>query len=207
MPEGGTMKRTFGRVAAVGFGAAVIGLVLTPAALGAKKVTIGSDLKGAADPGTGFGCGIVVDSCAIQQLKLGNNPFKTKAPFKGTIRKWRFRSVVGPNPDPYKLRLRVVRRAGPGEFEFIRRSKPGLVDEVGRLAFKTRLRVRRGDFIALELPSDEQANVNGISVVNPGSRTAEWFPAPKNGNGGVPDELNAVNEYFYNATIRKKRRR
>jgi len=181
-----------------------VALVLAPAAVGAKRVTIGSDLKGSPSVSAGYGCGST-DPCVIQQLSLSGH--RTKARFRGTIRKWRYRTVAEPDADGYSLRLRVVRKVAPGEFRFVGRSSRGLIDEPGRHAFKTDLRVRRGDFIGLQLPPNTQGDINGFYVDDPGARNASWFPAPPNGATGSPFDIDSGTEYLYNATIKKKRRR
>ena len=103
---------------------------------GASAATIGSDLKGSPNPGSGYSCGIGIASCAVQQLELPAD--RTKAPFRGVIRSWRFRTVVDPEkPGGWKLRLRIVRKTAPGQFKFVRKSKPGRVKKPGRHRFKS----------------------------------------------------------------------
>lgn len=189
--------------AVVGVGV-VVGLclaILAPS--GASAATIGSDLKGSPDPGAGYSCGTVFPTCAVQQLELPGN--KTRAPFSGVIRGWRFRTVFDPEPGGWKMRLRVVRKTGPGEFRWVRKSKPGLVKKPGRHRFKAHLRIRKGDFIALQLPGQGNPNIRGFYVQRAGAESAAWFPAPANGEGGPPTDADSNLEFLYNATIKRRR--
>ena len=181
-------------------GLCMVGLV--PA--GAAAATIGSDLKGSPNPGSGYSCGKGFSSCALQQIELPGN-VKTKAPFTGVIRKWRFRTVVDPEAAGWKLRLRVVRETGPGQYTFVRKSKPGVVKEPGRHRFKTKLRIRKGDFIALQLPGKGNPNIQGFYAPSAGADAVSWFPAPPNGDGGSPSDTEPGIDYFYNATIKHRR--
>ncbi len=171
---------------------------------GASAATIGSDLKGSPDPGSGYSCGIGIASCAVQQLELPAD--RTRAPFRGVIRSWRFRTVVDPEtPGGWKFRLRVVRKTGPGQFKFVRKSKPGRVKKPGRHRFKSHLRIKKGDFIALQLPGHDNPNIQGFYVQRPGAESAAWFPAPANGEGGPPTDADSNQEFLYNATIKRRR--
>lgn len=164
----------------------------------AQRATIGSDLQGSPNPSFGWSCGLVapVEPCVTQQLRIPGD--LTRAPFTGTIRKWRFRTVVD-SSEPYKLRLRVIRKKAPGRYRFVQRSRAGRVAEAGRHAFGARLRVRKGDYIGLQLPAG--TDVYGFYVDSTGARSAEWYPAPANGEGGQPQVHSTDIEFLFNATM------
>jgi hypothetical protein len=182
-------------------------VLLVPASgSAAKSKTIGSDLQGTPAPSSGFGCGPA--PCAIQQLKLPGEPNRTRVPFKkGVIRKWRFRTDH-PGSD-YDLRLYVVRKVD-GDFRFVRRSAPEHIGpEAGTYVFRARLRVKRGDFIALELPADGEVlgPARAFYVAHDGALDHEWFPTPSLGSIASPDSPESDTEYFYNATVKKKKKK
>ena len=193
--------------------------LLPPAtATAAKKKTIGSDLKGTPTPGTGYSCGLT-GPCAIAQIKLPGDPHGTRAPFKGVLRKWRFRTTDEDPEGSYGLRLAVVRKVGAGasgdgepvdtRFRFVRRTAEKIVGpEPGTYRFKARLKVKKGDFIALELPyGPDNPSVQEFYVPHADALDYSWFPAPPPGSADNPYEANAETEYLYNATIKKKKKR
>jgi hypothetical protein len=204
--------------AAIAAGALSI-VLLAPATSGAaKKRTIGSDLKGTPSQSSGYSCGVSGDPCAIQQVSLPGDPHATRVPFKGTIRKWRFRTT-DEDSEGYGLRLGVVRKVGSGasgdgepvetRFRFVRHSGEKQVGpEPGTYKFKARLKVKRGDFIALELPyGADNPIVQAFYVPHAGALDYSWFPIPPQGSADNPFEANAGTEYFYNATVKKKKKR
>jgi hypothetical protein len=203
--------------AAIAAGGLSIAL-LAPATSGAaKKKTIGSDLQGTPAPGSGYGCG--TGPCAIQQISLPGDPHATRAPFKGKIRKWRFRTTDEDAEGSYGLRLAVVREVGSAasgggqpvetRFRVVRHSGERQVGpEPGTYKFKARLKVKKGDFIALEPPyGPDTPIVDEFYVPHPGALAYEWFPFPP--PGGVDNPSGSTNnvEYFYNATIKKKKKK
>lgn len=204
-------------VTAIAAGALAIVLVVPASAL-AKKKTIGSDLKGTPTPGSGYSCGISADPCAIQQISLPGDPHATRAPFKGKIRKWRFRTTDD-DSEGYGLRLAVVRKAGSGtsgdgdpvatRFRVVRHSAEKQVgSEPGTYTFKTRMKVKRGDYIALELPyGPDNPAVQQFYVSHPGGVAYEWFPFPSPGASANPSDTSVDTEYFFNATIKKKQKK
>jgi len=182
---------------------AALGVLLVLPSSGAA-VTIGSDLKGTPSPTSGYGCGIDPQTppCTIQQVALPGDPHKTRAPFTGVIRKWRFRTTG--DGETYELRLRVVRRVAPNEWRFIRHTVHRVAGPgPGTYVFGAHLRIKKGDFIALDLPGDDQ-NIKQFYVPHPDARHNEWFPAPPDGPVTMPDSHNTGNEYFYNATVRHR---
>jgi hypothetical protein len=205
------------RAGAIAAGALAI-VLLVPITAGAKIKTIGSDLKGTPSQTSGYSCGTSGDPCAIQQVSLPGDPHATRAPFTGTIRKWRFRTT-DVDAESYGLRLGVVRKVGSGasgdgepvetRFRFVRHSGEKQVGpEPGTYKFKARLKVKRGDFIALELPyGTDNPSVQAFYVEHPGALDYSWFPIPPQGAAANPFESSVDIEYFYNATIKKKKRR
>ncbi len=186
-----------------GGAAALLGLLVFPAA--GSAVTIGSNLKGTPGIGTGYGCGVGGDPCSLLQASLPGDPHKTRAPYSGVIRKWRFRTTK--NGLTYHLRLRVARKIGPGEWRFIRHTGFKKVGpDAGTYAFGAHKRIRKGDFIALDLPPNTEADPSQFYVPHANAKYKEWFPAPLDGPATMPDHNQTGLEYFYNATIRHRRR-
>lgn len=135
-------------------------------------------------------------------MSLPGDPHKTRAPFRGVIRKWRFRTTY--NGEKYKLRLRVVRKVGPNEWRFIRHTAHRVAGPApGTYTFGAHLRIRKGDFIALDVPGDGQT-IYQFAVGHPNAFHNDWFPAPLDGPVTMPDYHNAGTEYFYNATVRRR---
>ena len=160
--------------------------------------TIGSDLRGTPTAGSGYGCG--GGPCTTLQVSLSGDR-KTRAPFSGVIRKWRFRTTFSAGA-AYELRLSVVRKAAPGRWKFIRTSRPREVGTAaGTYVFPAHLRIKRGDFIGLDLPAGmtyefllDQADDRGKS----------WFPTPPDGLLTAPTYDEPGYERLYNATIRHR---
>lgn len=179
-------------------GAIALGaLVVLPA--NALAVTIGSDLKPAPGPTLGFGCG-PSDGCAVAQTKLPGDPHPLRSPIRGVIRKWRFRK--NNTGETYPVRLWVVRKQSNGAWEFLRHSRFKTIGSpAGTYAFGARLRIRKGDRIAMELsPGDH----SGIGIAHTGARDAQWFPAPLMPGSFEPDAHSDGFEYPWNAKIRRR---
>ena len=195
----GRARRAFTGVLVVAAAAAVLAVP----ADAARRATIGSDLQPAPDTGSGFGCGDT-QPCTVQQLAIPGNPFRMKAPFRGVIRKWRFRKD---STQTFPVRLRVVRRADGGRWRFVRTSAYGTLPPTsGTFVFPVRLRVRKGDRIAVDLPATPGDPWTGFSVDDPDALYLSYFPAPANGalaNPFVDDEGPNGDEYLWNATIRR----
>jgi hypothetical protein len=193
------------RMVTLGSGGAVLGLlclaVLAPA--GASGAKIGSDLKGAAEPNAGYSCGSLTPVCAIQQTVLPGR--RSKAPFSGWIVKWRFRNIVDPLV-PVPVRLRVVRDLGGDEYRFVRSSKRRRIHKEGKHRYRTELRIRKGDYIALEMDTgSENEGIYGFYASSTGARALEWFGTPGDGQTGNPDDTSEGVEFFYNATVKRRR--
>ena len=175
---------------------AIVAAVVALGAASASGATIGSDLGPAPPPFMGYSCGVT--PCSLQQLRIPGNPNPMAAPFDGVIRKWRYRSG---STQTYAVRVRVVRRARTGRWRFIRSSGYRTIGpEPGVNAFSARLRVREGDRIAIDLPSD--VDISQISVPLDGARANSWFPAPADGAAPAPGDSNDY-EYLWNATVRR----
>jgi hypothetical protein len=162
-------------------------------------VTIGSDLKPAPTPNSGFGCGSF-GTCMVMQRAIPGNPNPIKSPKNGLIRKWRYRKGV--DDHTYEVRLRVVRKDADGKWKVLRQSSLEQIPEpAGTYRFDTRLRIRKGQFIAMRL----EGEVHLISVDHSGARHLEWFPSPPLGSLLAPDYHNEDIEFLWNATVRKRR--
>jgi len=185
----------------VRFAIALAMLLAFPASAGAVK--IGSDLSGTPQQNTGYYCG-ASDDCTVVQTTLPGDPYQTRVPFRGLIRSWRFRTV-DPEFDPYRLRLWVVRKVAPERFRFVRRSKAGIVDDgPGTYVFRTRLRARKGDRIGIQMPGP-LVGVMAWYVEHENALAYSWFPTPSAGTTVPADPPDSGTEYFYNATVRRKR--
>ena len=202
------MRSEWGRAASPKAKSAVVAVLALAAALaalawpgGARAALVGSDLQGAANPSAGYGCG-EIEPCAVQQIALPDGT--TRVPFRGIIRRWRFRTTYA-DVASYALRLRVLRKASPGKWRFVGRSKLGTVPpDNGKYVFKTRLKVRRGDTLALELPKD--FNVRGFYLEDvAGARVLPYFPAPPNGTVAAPGAPEQGVEALFNASVRRRR--
>jgi hypothetical protein len=170
-----------------------------------SAVTVGSDLKGTPSPNTGYGCGTDPGNppCTIEQISLPGDPHMTRAPFSGVIRKWRFRTTFDGGPT-YELRLRVVRKVAPNKWRFIRHTAHRETGTAaGTYTFGAHLAIKKGDFIALDLPGDG-ANVQEFYVDHPKARYNDWFPAPLDGPVTMPTHHQVGIEFFYNATVRHR---
>jgi hypothetical protein len=164
---------------------------------GAGATVIGSDLRPAPNPFLGFGCG-TTDPCTVQQLRIPGNPNPMAAPHPGRIRKWRVRTAGG---DPVEMRLRVVERRAGGRWRFVRSSAPRTVPSLpGVHVFEARLRIERGQRIAVDLPVGD---VDGFIAGGEDASANSWFPAPPDGATRAGDRFTG-SEFLWNATVRRR---
>ncbi len=168
---------------------------------GTSKVTLGSSLEGTPSASLGFSCG-VEDPCVLQQAKLTGQV--VRAPFDGTIRKWAFKTSDSAD-NPYKLRVRVLRKQSRTRYHFVGRSKPGLIlEKPGTYRFKTNLKIKKGDSIGLELPA-QPGGVSGLYLTKvDGARTLAYFDAPKNRAASKVDSAYRGLEVLFSARIRRR---
>ena len=164
----------------------------------ALAVTIGSDLKPAPTPNSGFGCG-TFGTCMILQRAIPGNPHPMKSPIDGIVRRWRYRKGV--DDHSYEVRLRVVRRGAHGKWRVVDQNDPEEIPQpAGTYRFHTHLRILEGQFIAMKLEGD----VHLISASHPGARYLEWYPAPPLDTALAPDYHNSDVEFLWNATVRRR---
>lgn len=190
-----------GNVAGTAVAVLLVGASLALA--GGKSETIGSDLGGSPNASFGYGCGDEAP-CAILQLKIENR--KVQVPFSGRVKRWRFRTI-DPDHSAYEVRLRVVRKVSSNRFRFRGRSKPGLIpaNATGTFVFKTDMRAKKGDLLALELPPD-QLGIQGFYVAGD-ARSLAFFGLPDGGRSTEKPEQEVLDddEYLYNATVKRRR--
>jgi hypothetical protein len=181
-----------------GLAAVAAGMLISAA--GAHAATIGSDLQPAPN-GVGFGCGIAVPNCTVVQPFIPGNPNAMKAPFDGTVRKWRFRKGVGGNGEVYSIRLRVVRKARHGKWKFVGHSKKETVGSgPGIYLFHTHVSIRKGDYIGMNL-TDSPSDIGYSPPASPFPYDEQWYPAPADGTKSKPDFAhNSDPEWLWNAT-------
>ena len=191
--KGIQMKRATVRITA----ALVVGAALAlPASAGA--VTIGSDLKPAAPEGLGYGCS-ALDSCALIQTVLPDNPNKLTSRVNGTVRKWRYRRGADPLVDD--LRLWVVKRGAGTAATFLRHSEFVTAGpEAGIYVFKTKLKISKGQQIAVELGAGDHWQ---LSVSHPGALSQDYFPTPSLGLSTTTIDDSSNYEFLWNASVKK----
>src|SRR5215211_4412201 len=132
-----------------GFGGAVglLGaLILLAAPASAAAVTIGSDL--ATDANAGGGCN--TQPCTLVAFTIPGR--QTASPIDGVVTSWRIRDAAGGGT----LSLRVVRPAGGNTFIGAGTSAPEAILPSILQTFSTRLPIRAGDFVGMNVPFGAQ---------------------------------------------------
>jgi hypothetical protein len=169
----------------------VVAIALAPATAGAVK--LGTPHFTYDDADAGVSCGSPSASCVVMQRKLPDATLK--APFGGTIRKWRVAV-----PSPQTRQLIVLRKEGGGSFELVRASDIESPPGVGAYTYKTKLHVRRGDRVGIFASGAPSA---AISIANtPGATRATFNPPPIIGGSGTPNAP-VDGEVLYNATLKR----
>ncbi len=170
---------------------------------GKNRATLGSDLSETSKASIGFACG--PEPCVLMQAKLPAR--KTRAPYRGLVKRWRFETVDTDHAE-YAVRLRVIRKVGPGEFKLLERSAAGVIpeDASGTFRFPANLKIGKRDFVGLELPASD--NTQGFYVFGgtPGAKGLLFGEVPAGQSTQSPDAVYPNDEYLYNATIKRKRR-
>jgi hypothetical protein len=185
--------------------AAAFGCLAVPASAGAAKIGP-QDLT----PGGGGGayvCGAGEPTCTMTNIQLPNAVGRERAPFSGTITKWRVN--IPPAHDIFDndgpLALQVLKRTDnkPGftndEYAAVRESGyegvgPGVVNGVG-----ANLRIRKGQFIGL---AHSENDTEVASADETGARGFQFEPALIPGEPGVDETYIRQNTtYLFNATV------
>lgn len=136
-----------------------------------------------------FGSGCGSESCVWVQKRLPGA--QVRAPFSGTIRKWRVAS-----PGVYSFQLVVMRKKRNGAYKNVGQSSPGAAPGAGTYEFPADMPIRKGDFIGIM-----GETVQGI--LNPQAQTLTFDPAV-----GFPDShkpsFSGDDEYQFNASMRRR---
>ena len=164
-------------------------------------VTLGSDLRTA--PGSDdwycTGSGPSADPCSFVLTRLPEVDRLVRAPFDGVVTSWQVRGAGGP------IRLIVVR----GEFDPGGRSSlarvQGSAEEQARSKerqrFRTRLGIRRGDGVGLQL----SVGAYGNAPYSDGTWLEEWLP-PLGPERVRSDEISTQSyQLLYNALVERDR--
>jgi hypothetical protein len=164
-------------------------------------VTLGSDLR-IAPSEERWPCTGSTDSpsCSFVLTRLPEVDRLVRAPFDGVVTNWRVYGAGGP------VRLIVVRgEFSPGERSSLERVQ-GSAEEQGkgtnaRQRFRTRLKIRRGDGVGMQL----SVGAYGNAPYSDGSWLEEWIP-PIGTERVRSDESSTQNyELLYNASIERDR--
>jgi hypothetical protein len=136
----------------------------------------------------GSGCGDP-GPCLYIQTKLPGAD--VRAPFKGTITKWRMAQ-----PGSESAGLVVLRKRDNGKFKSIRQSATETTPGPGSYTYETQLKIKRGDYIG----------VSGESLIgrdNSFGRYSLINPAPPMGGSGELNFAPVEDELLYNATLKR----
>lgn len=146
-----------------------------------------------------------VPTCTYSAVQLPEG--SVRSPISGTITRWRVHvpaahdTLVNDGP----LRLQVLKRIvnQPGivndEFKAIRETPDQAVTPIGKQAFNTDLRIRKGQFIGLVVPDDTEV---GSGAGSP-AYLFEWCPELTPGDPGGPADFTVPDEYLlFNATVK-----
>jgi hypothetical protein len=171
-------------------GLAVVVTALVPAAAGAVKLGTPHFTYDDADAGVGCGAGA---NCIAMQRRLPDATLK--APFSGTIRKWRV--AVS---SPQLRQLMVLRKQEGGSYKVVRASDAESPPGAGAYTYGTKLRVRRGDRVGLYASGSSGANVTMRNT--PDATRVTFSPPPIIGGSGTPGAP-LDGELLYSATLKR----
>ena len=165
-------------------GVAMVAAVALPTTAWAMK--LGTPQFRYDDLDLGVGCGEPSATCVWMQRKLAGATLK--APFTGTVRKWR---IATPTPGLYGLA--VMHKQPDGEFKWVRASDN---ESAGGTAetFETKLKIRRGDRVGVFGPGFALRHNAGASWV--------IFNPPPLIGGSTEPGLPTDGELLYNATLK-----
>ncbi len=164
---------------------ALAALAIAPGSAGAVK--LGTPSFTYDDNDGGVSCGSPSATCIYMQRKLPGATLR--APFSGTIRKWRVASS-----SPRSFELIVMRKEGDGSFKAVRGSDGESVPALGVYSFKANLRIRQGDRVGIFTNSMQIAT-------NPDAVRVRFNPPPILGGSATPGPA-TPNELLYSATLK-----
>jgi hypothetical protein len=141
--------------------ASTVVLLLPLAADAARSATIGPQLPGPFSP-VSRGCGAPFESCTFMLHRLEDG--RTRAPFSGTIKRWRIQHPNG------EFRLQVLKRRPDGTFKALRQTRRETLasdtfDDVR--VTRSSLRIRRGQYVAIK-----QTQGSTFGLLSPGGTPA-----------------------------------
>ena len=162
--------------------AVLVAITCTATPRADAAVTFGSDLS--REPLNGYGCWL---GATMAQTAF---PLRSAAaPVDGVVVRWRLRAGDGPS-----VPLRIVRQVPDGRFLGVGTSSPGTIDTEGwdwadrTRTYATRLPIRRGDFLGIDLPVGGET-VGAFARLSPdlmwqgipGATLRSWDPPLRDG--------------------------
>jgi hypothetical protein len=167
-----------------------------------RTTTIGSDLRIAPSKESWTCSGSdTADPCSFVLTKLPEQDTPLRAPFDGVVTSWQVRGASGP------MRLIAVRgnfqANGSSSLERVDASDEQQPHGGDRERFNTRLEVRRGDGVGLQL----SVGSSGNAPYSPGTWLEEWIPpiGPTRVTSTEPGER--PYQLLYNATVERDKDR
>jgi TIR domain len=180
-------------------GASLGGSQASGAAESGRTVTLGSDLR--ASPGGDrwycTGSGAESPPCSFVLTKLPEVDRPITAPFDGVVTRWRVNGAGGP------IRLIVVRgEFRPGGHSSLQRVQGSAEEEVRSQKpqrFSTRLSIRRGDAVGLQL----SVGAYGNAPYSDGTWLEEWIPPLGAERLASTEDGEDTYQLLYNASIER----
>lgn len=164
-------------------------------------VTLGSDLRIPPSEERWYctGSGASSPACALVLTRLPEVDRPVKAPFDGVVTRWQVQGAGGP------IRLIVVRgEVRPGGRSSLKRvqgSAEQLVRSDKRQTFRTRLKIRSGDAVGVQL----SVGAYGNAAYSDGTWLEEWIPPLGPERRRSEDSSTHDYELLYNAFIERDR--
>jgi TIR domain len=163
-----------------------------------RTATLGSDLRTAPseEPWTCTGSD-ATEPCSFVLTQLPEQDTPLRAPFDGVVTSWQVRGASGP------MRLIVVRGTfrpkGHSSLEAVETSDEEQPHGGDRERFNTRLEIRRGDGVGLQL----SIGGTGNAPYSQGTWLEEWIP-PLGAKRVVSDDSSTQSyQVLYNATVER----
>jgi hypothetical protein len=178
---------------------------LQPSGLSAARgtATLGSDLRMPPTESHWYctGSGATSPACSFVVTRLPEIDRLIKAPFDGVVTRWQVQGAGGP------IRLIVargdVRPGGRSSLERVRGSAEQVVRSTQRQTFRTRLKIRKGDVVGLQL----SVGAFGSAPYSEGTWLEIWIPPLGLERQRAEDSGSRDYELLYNAFIERDRDR
>jgi hypothetical protein len=180
-------------------GASLGGSQASGAAESGRTVTLGSDLRASAGGDRWYctGSGAESPPCSFVLTKLPEVDRPITAPFDGVVTRWRVNGAGGP------IRLIVVRgEFRPGGHSSLQRVQGSAEEEVRSQkpqTFSTRLSIRRGDAVGLQL----SVGAYGNAPYSDGTWLEEWIPPLGAERLASTEDGEDTYQLLYNASIER----